>query len=152
MRSISCDQTKKRRVNMKSSNLTNHKVGIGLISFLFIVLMCFAISATAGTISGRVTGENAGVPAWVYVYSLASQYSYVGSVHTDANGDYAVTDLAAGDYKVYFDPDADYLDEWYNDQGDFNSADTVTVREFTNNNIPKLADPCYSSPEEICFI
>jgi hypothetical protein len=26
------------------------------------------------------------------------------------------------------------------------------VREFTNNNIPKLADPCYSSPEEICFI
>jgi len=26
------------------------------------------------------------------------------------------------------------------------------IGEFTNNNIPKLADPCYSSPEEICFI
>lgn len=127
VQSAACYQKRKRRVNMKLSNLTHHNVGTGRIFFLVIMLMCFAMSATAGTISGRVTGGNVGVPAWVYVYSTANQYSSIGYAHTDANGDYTVTDLAAGEYKVKFDADYNYIDEWYNDKSDFDSADTVTV-------------------------
>jgi len=40
--------------------------------------------------------------------------------------------------------------EWYANLG--RTKFEHFIREFTNNNIPKLADPCYSSPEEICFI
>ncbi|MCI5137358.1 MAG: carboxypeptidase regulatory-like domain-containing protein [Candidatus Electrothrix sp. AR1] len=113
---------------MKSSNLTNHKVGIGLISFLFIVLMCFAMSATAGTISGRVTDGSAGISSvQVSVYDADQKY-IAGNAYTDTNGDYTVN-LSVGEYKVEFVPpyDKNYLGEWYNNKADFDNADIVTV-------------------------
>jgi hypothetical protein len=118
---------------MKLLHLTHHNIGIGLIFSLLIALIFSATSATAGTVSGRVTDGNAGLPAWVYVYNSADQYSDSWYAHTDENGDYAVTDLAAGEYKVRFDADRkytnniNYISQWYNDTSDFNSADTVTV-------------------------
>ena len=111
---------------MKSLGLATRKIGIGIISFL-MMLMCFAISAMAGTISGTVTDGTNGVPARVYVYSNTDQYSYIGSGDTDNNGDYTVADLADGDYKVEFDAYYNYIDKWYNNQDDFNSADTITI-------------------------
>ncbi|MCI5125156.1 MAG: hypothetical protein D3925_11945 [Candidatus Electrothrix sp. AR5] len=131
MQSISYYQAKKRRVNMKSLHLTNHKVGIGLTSALFTIMIFLAISATAGTISGRVTDGSAGISsAQVYVYdATVDNYSTAGYAHTDSNGDYTVNNLPIGEYKVEFVPpyDKNYLGEWYNNKESFYNATSVAV-------------------------
>jgi hypothetical protein len=82
-----------------------------------------------GTISGRVTdtGSNGISNVAVFVYELDG--TYVTEVYTDSNGDYTSPGIAAGSYKVEFDPwDAgNYISEWYNDKADIDSADQVTV-------------------------
>ena len=86
----------------------------------------------AGEISGTVTsadkpGGVAGVD--VYVYDLA--HTSYGSATTDSDGKYEVGKLFAGSYRVEFAPGGDYLDEWYDNQTSFASANTVTVTEGT---------------------
>ena len=53
---------------------------------------------------------------------------FSASASTDANGNYTVPGLPNGSYKVHFrSNNADYINEWYNDKGDSNSADPVSV-------------------------
>jgi hypothetical protein len=84
-----------------------------------------------GTISGRVTdtGSYGITNVAVFVYELDG--TYVTEVYTDSNGDYTSPGIAAGSYKVEFDPwDAgNYISEWYNDKSDIDSADQVTVTD-----------------------
>jgi len=88
-----------------------------------------AVLAPAGFISGRVTDSvgvgigNVGVNIWDL------NYSFAGHSATDANGDYQVGCLPTGAYKVYFDnyKTPAVMGEWYDDNGDFYSADEVAV-------------------------
>jgi len=79
-----------------------------------------------GHISGTVTGE--GVPlegVWVDVWDTVN--FYVSSGCTDTLGDYLISDLPAGSYKLTTYNYHGYVDEWYNDKPDFWSADPVSV-------------------------
>ena len=83
---------------------------------------------TGGTcISGRVTDTsgNSINSAWVGVYNLS--YYFVNSAATDSNGDYTVSALPPGNYKVRFDVSVNYVGEWYDDKSSFYTADRVTV-------------------------
>jgi hypothetical protein len=84
------------------------------------------VLASAGYISGRVSdnGDNGiqNVRARVYDQSNVS----VAYAYTNAQGNYTVSGLPAGSYKVYF-THAAYVSEWYNDKASFAAADPVTV-------------------------
>jgi len=107
--------------------------------------------ATGGIISGKVTNSSGAGIAHVYVniYALSGATSFIDSAITDSSGNYLLQKLAAGSYKVYFDPDAydpydsvrdlhtqkaaslsgagNYFGEWYNDKPDYVTADPVAV-------------------------
>ncbi len=93
--------------------------------------------ALAGTISGTVTGE-AGEPlanVLVQAYHLESDGAWypAGSDSTNASGHYAISHLAADDYKVGFatcvfcSGYGDYVPEYWDDRPDLDSADLVSV-------------------------
>ncbi|MCI5196753.1 MAG: carboxypeptidase regulatory-like domain-containing protein [Candidatus Electrothrix sp. AW5] len=84
-------------------------------------------SINSGSISGRVTdGKNPLFGINVSVYD--SNYSWIKSASTNCAGEYSVSSLAEGTYKVSF---SDYTyglsNKWYNDKADFESADPITV-------------------------
>jgi len=84
--------------------------------------------AQEGKISGRVTDISAvGLQnIQVCIYVLEENYLTYG--YTDANGDYTVNNLPAGDFKVFFSNNGNnYFSEWYNDKASFMTADPVTV-------------------------
>lgn len=82
----------------------------------------------SGNLSGKVTdSKNTGIKN-VYVYLYDDNYYYAESSQTDENGNYSINDVPVGNYKVQFrGQNSGYLDEWYNDQADFNSADLIEV-------------------------
>lgn len=86
-----------------------------------------------GTINGTVTDENTGDPIeGICVRVYDGSHDWLGSGETDASGNYDVGGLGTGDYKVRFDDcngSPAYFSEWYDDQPDFDSADSVTVIE-----------------------
>ncbi len=86
--------------------------------------------AAGGSISGAVTEEGTGTPlenCWVYAYDAVTG-DQKASGYTDASGNYTVSPLATGDYKVQFHPsDGVHLIEWYNNKPDQESADPVAV-------------------------
>ncbi len=87
-----------------------------------------AILEVGGSISGTVTDQATGHPvedAWVGVINLEGDYWY-GETSTDASGHYTVAGLPGGDYKVEF-YGFPYVTEWWNNQPDFDTADTVSV-------------------------
>ncbi len=88
-----------------------------------------AVLEHGGSISGQVTDEIAGIAGiTVQVYDENDDTIAIGSGSTDSNGDYTVTGLPSGDYKVEFDTSGTgYSSQWYNDKADFASADPVTV-------------------------
>ncbi|MEE8389556.1 MAG: carboxypeptidase regulatory-like domain-containing protein [Anaerolineae bacterium] len=86
--------------------------------------------AQAGMISGTVTAEGSGTPLSnvdVNAYD-ATTGSYVDDDTTDASGVYRIDGLAAGSYKLrFYDYNGVYLQEYYDDKPDLDSADPVTV-------------------------
>ena len=50
-----------------------------------------------------------------------------GWAQTDASGTYTVTGLPAGTYKVQFSDASGYLEQWYNNKPDYESATEVQV-------------------------
>jgi hypothetical protein len=84
--------------------------------------------AAGGQISGRVTDTSAvGIQNILVDVSNLDQIE-LGFTHTDASGNYAVSGLPAGNFKVRFDSHGqNYYSEYYNDKGDFATADQVTV-------------------------
>jgi hypothetical protein len=86
---------------------------------------------TAARITGRVTRASDGAPLQgVYVTAVtAESNSWMRQVMTDENGVYTLTGLAAGTWKVYFQGGADYIDQWYQDQLYFDTANVLTLTQ-----------------------
>lgn len=84
--------------------------------------------APGGTISGKVTTtEGIGIPG-VYLYVFDSSYNNYGVGLTDEEGNYRAQGIPTGSYKIQiFATHAGYINEWYSDKADMQSADTVTV-------------------------
>jgi hypothetical protein len=59
--------------------------------------------------------------------------SFSKSTTTDAAGNYTITGLPAGSYKVFFEPSftdgATYIGEYYNNQQSYAAANAITVAE-----------------------
>ncbi len=86
--------------------------------------------AATGAISGKVTDDSAAGIQNIYIYVYDMNYDYIGSGQTDASGDYSVTGLDTGSYKISFDNNSlNYLSEWYDDQASFYTADAVAVTD-----------------------
>ena len=79
------------------------------------------------SISGRVTnGEGTGLAnVSVQAYNAATGAS-TPTVPTDANGDYLLSNLPSGNYRIFFSG-VGYFSEWYNNKTSQPSADLVTV-------------------------
>jgi len=89
-----------------------------------------AALAVGGSISGTVTDEATGDPlANICVDAFNQSGPGWRSAQTDASGNYTITGLPAGDYKVqFYDCNTGlYIGEWYNDKPDWSSADLVSV-------------------------
>ncbi|UCE41771.1 MAG: carboxypeptidase regulatory-like domain-containing protein, partial [Candidatus Aminicenantes bacterium] len=88
-----------------------------------------AVLVEGGTISGRVTdGQGNGVQNVVVncVDTASDRYHYATP---DEDGNYAISTLPPGDYKVRFRPYSsdDFALEWYNDQNSFANGGVVSV-------------------------
>ncbi len=84
----------------------------------------------SGQISGRVSDVTGIGIQWVYAYVFDSPGHILRSVQTDANGDYTIGALDTASYRIQFMPassNPDYLTEWYNDKGSYETADPVAV-------------------------
>lgn len=89
----------------------------------------------AGTISGTVLGGSGTTPqAGVCVIAVpVSPNTSLDAARTDSHGNYQMSDLAPGTYKVYFGDmfcffaGTGYAPQWYNDQTSQATATNVTV-------------------------
>ena len=85
----------------------------------------------AGRVSGRITSDVDGSPlptGCATLYSVTGGDPITGGCAEDADGNYVTGGVPAGTYKVEFsDRMRGHLDEFYDDQPDLASANTVTV-------------------------
>ena len=71
----------------------------------------------------------------------ATTYSYVSSGYTGTDGTYTAGGLRSGSYKVQFrDYNGIYVDEWYDNKGDFESADLVWITAPSNTTVNAALD------------
>ena len=84
-----------------------------------------AVLTQTGSISGRVTGTGGLALQGVTVYAEGTAWG--GWAQTDALGSYSVTGLPAGAYKLQFSGASGYLDQWYDNKPDYESAAEVQV-------------------------
>jgi hypothetical protein len=85
------------------------------------------ILALSGSISGAITADDTGLPlagVWVYAYSELGGWRYS---YTDSSGNYMITGLVSGAYRVGVLSNSSYVSEYYNDTYDWDSASLVTV-------------------------
>jgi 5-hydroxyisourate hydrolase-like protein (transthyretin family) len=89
-----------------------------------------------GLIRGRVTAADTGLPlddVFVDFYQQRGDlWYYVDDANVDVNGDYVSPALPPGTYRVNFDPSsfgeaAGYIEEYYNNNLTFATADAVTL-------------------------
>jgi hypothetical protein len=85
--------------------------------------LCIGASIS-GTIIDSLTGQPI-ADVGVDVYDTT--YNYISSGYTDYSGDYVVTGLSNGVYKLITWSSTGYLSEWYYNKLDFSTADTVSV-------------------------
>ena len=111
----------------------------GLLAALAALLACAALlvlaplAAAAGSGSIAGTASEAGKPTegiQVYVYS-ATDEEFVGFAVTGASGEYTVSGLAEGSYKVGFYPssEGEYAPQYYNEKHSLAEATPVVVEE-----------------------
>ena len=84
-----------------------------------------------GSIEGRVfgaTGEPVGISE-CYIIAYDSQENWIDGVGTDENGNFALSRLRTGVYRLnhYYAGQGNYLDGWYDGAEDFESATPVAV-------------------------
>ncbi len=86
--------------------------------------------ASTGSMSGTVTDSGGNPIQGVHIELWAPPGFSDDGTSTDGNGNFALTDLIPGDYKVLFDPyndDVFYAGQWYDNSPLYNLATTVTV-------------------------
>lgn len=100
-----------------------------------LVVPAFAGAATPGNIKGKVTNASSGDPIsslHVCAYKAATHES-AGCQYTDGNGEYMISGLEAGSYKVEFVGseyyEGGYFTQWYNGKPSFETANPVAVTE-----------------------
>jgi len=87
-----------------------------------------AVLEVGGSISGRVTDSSGAGIQNIGVYVYDTNWGWISSASTDANGNYSVIGITTGVYKVFFDGSyLGYFNEWYNKKPDFVKADPVPV-------------------------
>jgi hypothetical protein len=88
------------------------------------------IQAT-GQITGIVTAADTGLPLqFVYATAYTPDGGYIDSTLTDSTGQYTLTGLEPGDYKIeFYYYGGNYIPEWYDDRPDLYNADLVTVTD-----------------------
>jgi hypothetical protein len=82
-----------------------------------------------GIISGRVSQASGGDPiegVWIQADQLFCPYDGWGT-YSDEDGLYAIDSLPAGDYVVYTENESVFVDVYWDNKPDENSADTVAV-------------------------
>jgi PKD repeat protein len=125
----------------------------------------------ASSISGRVTNSLTHGPASVCVeaygqYGGVYDYGYGsgGFAETDSTGNYRITDLQPGKYKLYFYAcgSDSYISEYYDGKADWASADVITLgiaeaRSGANADLEPAASiaghvtvPAGSDPADVC--
>jgi Carboxypeptidase regulatory-like domain len=99
-----------------------------LACMLALVLPAVASAAAPGAIEGTVTAEGGGALAEVEVCAEEIGEEEFGCTETDATGEYDLTGLAAGEYKVIFLPyESNYVRQFYDDEQTWNTATPVAV-------------------------
>lgn len=86
------------------------------------------------TINGHVTDDSNAAIEGVCVSAIAPDGEPEYDVRTDVGGNYSITNVGAGSWKLYFDADpsgcvsgGNFASEYYDDKPDLDSADPVTV-------------------------
>ena len=85
------------------------------------------------TITGKVTeeGTSTAIPnVSITLYDSINQYSFQRWANTDSSGNYTLTGLPAGKYKLFFSPSTmsgNYIGEWHLNQTSFQTALEITV-------------------------
>lgn len=81
-----------------------------------------------GTIKGRVTIAATEAPlSGQEVCAETAEYAYSACATTNSAGEYTITGLEAGKYKVYFYGSGGYASQYYNDKVNYSEAESVTV-------------------------
>ena len=60
-------------------------------------------------------------------YYVPDKFEWFNFGYTDDNGDYSITGLRSGDWKVFCWGDTTYASEWYDNKTNFNNATSITV-------------------------
>jgi hypothetical protein len=88
--------------------------------------------AQGATINGTVTASNGSPLSQICVFAQQTQFgAAAASATTTGDGTYSLTHLAAGTYRIQFQPcstsPSDRLTQWYRGKSTFAAADPVTV-------------------------
>jgi hypothetical protein len=110
---------------------------IAALVVLLAPIVCGLLAAPAmasapevGSIEGKVTDASTHAAIGkVEVCALESKvYEMVKCVETEANGEYTLSELPVGKYKVeFFTEELDYITQYYNAKPNFETADEVPV-------------------------
>lgn len=83
-----------------------------------------------GAIAGQVRGKGGAPLMGCNVSVVDLDHNFVSSSETDTNGDYLVSNLSAGDYKIcVYDGSGVYVGVWYPNVPTFEQASIVTVTD-----------------------
>jgi hypothetical protein len=87
-----------------------------------------------GKISGKVEGSHGERLQGIHVYAFTEEFFGFAQAKTNANGEYTLTGLAKGSYKVEFEPEAEtnlgnLVPQFYEGANSLKSAKPVPVKE-----------------------
>ena len=88
-----------------------------------------AVAAGTGSIEGTVTESAHKALANVSVTVYSTDEEIEGTASTNASGEYTVSGLSGGEYKVGFSDQPTYANQYYNKQSSFGAASFVPVTE-----------------------
>lgn len=82
-----------------------------------------------GTIEGTVSNSTKGPieDITLIAYYVTDKFEWFNFGYTDDNGDYSITGLRSGDWRVFCWGDTTYAYEWYDNKANFNDANDITV-------------------------
>lgn len=82
-----------------------------------------------GTIEGTVSSASKApledISLWGY--NVLDKFEWINFGYTDVDGNYSITGLRSGDWKVFCMGDETYAFEWYNNKSSWNTADVITI-------------------------